>query len=300
MTTTELAQRLVIRSVFDDLSKVDQNGLLVLADVINQANQKYFAAVPECYRQTTGSMLMEAPQSISVTVTNGSSTVSGLPFLTAWRGRTIEIPGDSIQNEITGQGTLLNAYRGDSGTKTALVYSDVVAITDFSVEKINSHPVVRDNRTQLVNAGQYRTTSYRFYDAWFSVGLDRPHGDYPQFYSVDHVGASRADDVLFMLRLDPIPESEFTLNYNFTVRPATVTWSSLKDSPTQLPVDDSLLHRTLLPIAYGLLARTQLWGEGPESAAAALADHNEALVSTSQLPDVLAKPDRRVRTRPGF
>ena len=300
MTTVELAQRLIFRSTHDDLTSLDQGSLLAFADVINRSIQQWFSLCPEAYRQTTGSALLEAVETVAVTATNGSTSLAGTPFTAAHRGKTVVIGDDSQQNEITGLDSLLHAYRGTTGAQSSLVYSDVITFTDYSVERVNTDPVVLDTGLELINTASMRSGAFRGVGTGIRIGKDRDIDDHPRYYKVDHVGASRADDVLFMLRLDPIPTVETTIQFDFTIRPAVVSWQNVKDTPLALPLDDTLIYGQLLPIAEGMLAKTQLWGEGAEAAAMAMGDMGMALSSVTALPDTFAPPNRRIRTKPGY
>lgn len=296
MTTVELAQRLIGKSKISSLDKADSNELLVLADCINQAIQEYFAIVPEAYRITTLSSTHDAPATITANFTNGSNVVSGDPFLDAQRGDTVAIAGDELKyNEITDNGLLLNDFRGATGSHVATVYDDAIALTDFSIERMVSHPRIIDNNTQLTNGKQYRSTSG---SGSSSLG-NRSIGNYPNTYHVDYVGASRVTDALVIIRFNPLPTRAFTVNLEVSVRPIAYDWTNILNSPRNLPVDDSVIHRTLRPMALARLAETDLW-KASESKAAAITAGQRAERHAASLSDSIDKPDRKVRTRKNF
>lgn len=298
MTTVELANRIIGKSTVASLDGAEMDELLCISDAINEAVQEYFSVVPEVYRTTTMSSTHSVPTALTATFTNGSNVVTGSPFTDGQRGDTISIEGDALDfNEITDNGLLLNDYRGTTGSHSSTIYDDAVALTDFSIERLVSDPKILDTSKLLTNAKQHWR---RDGERHLRIGNEREISDYPLYYWLDNVGGSAVTDALSIIRLDPIPKKAFTLNIEILIRPIAYTWENMVNTPLTLPVDDTLIHRTIRPMALGKLAATDLWDGSKGSAANAMAIGNKAIEGAAGLPSEIEKPNRKIYPRRNF
>lgn len=265
MTTVEFAQHLVGYCRFHDAAEASAAEGQELALIMSAATEEWFDLAPSMHQRTTVTSRQEAPETIEVEIQDGASSTVGAPFPVAKRGSTVFIGNDPRPNEITGPSTLLYAYRGDSGTVSAVIYHNCITFPDFLVQRCMTPPeVVRATGqvTQLNLFDSFSRTSRRpTYDAQVggmvaaeaSVSLQR--AEVPTAYWFEAIGGSHQVEVdgVFQIRLWPLATTECQIQLDVAVLPLAYRLADVT-TPRLLPVPDSLAHRTLVPLARALLA----------------------------------------------
>lgn len=273
MTTAELAQHVARLSRVRDVADCDIGDKHEIALVLSSALGEYYTLAPASYRQTAVSRTLPAPETFSLTVHEEDNTVAGSPFTPEQRGCTILIDGDPRPNEIVGFAELLNDYAGLSGTVSATVYYDCLAMLDFSIERVTTDVEILDEQGRAIqltlldgNARSPRMEdAYRYSEQGQegvstrlldvrSIDRRRTH-PHPGYYWLEKIGGSRQTnpDGVFQLRLWPMPTQRLTVNFEAEIFPLPVTIAELADSPRDLPVPDSVAQRTLVPLARALM-----------------------------------------------
>ena len=124
---------------------MDPSQALELLDAINAGLNRYYRYANDKYKRTTATELLLAPVTRSITISADATQTTGSPFLLSERGKSVVIAGDSQFNEIVATNQILRPYQGAGGTVAATIYSDAVAIRNFYVERLATHPPIVDN-----------------------------------------------------------------------------------------------------------------------------------------------------------
>lgn len=272
MTTVELAQHLVGFSRVADLSSATPAQKQAIALVMTRAVGEYFNLAPVCHRRTTLSDYRPAAETVSVTLTSGSVTVTGTPFLARQRGCGILFP-DGMWNEIVGPSTLLHPPSQATGTYSCTVYNDALAFDDFQIDRVVTDPeITTTDGTMFLLApwsatgsrSVYRPTMLDLLAAGDGVPNRRHDGaSWPSHYWTEYIGGSIAasGDAAFQFRFWPAPSQAYHVVFDAEILPDTYRASDVT-SPATLPVPASNAERILVPLACGLLARS--WVFDPE------------------------------------
>lgn len=307
MTTVELGQLLTRNTSVDDLAGCSAQDAMELIRVMNEGMQMFYKLAPTRWSRTGASALILEPTTVSCDVTANSTAVSNAPFTAAMRGCTAKLEGADTFNEIVSTNQLLHAWTGSTGTVTATVYYDAIAITDFTVEKIVNDPVIVETDKRLVRQEQFESEAsvYPFrYGSPGGVGRNvRMTSTYPSFYRVNYVGNSyqaNTGDAVVILMMDPLPLSKFNVRFDIQVRPGSYRIGALTTA-SDIPVDDSLAYSTLLPLCERGLLRSPIWN-GTEMAAKAVDSAGQLAMETTRTLTAkrFARPKRRTRTKTGW
>jgi hypothetical protein len=260
---------------------------LEILDAINGGLQTMHALAPAVSKITSGSIFIEAPITVDLTVTNGSVEVSGYPFTGDQFYRTIRIDGDDIDNQIAGTTTLLHPYTGASGTVSATIYADGVAIVEPYEEMVGDPRILetgrdlRHHKTHLPTWNRKQVTEPRYY--WLEANARNRNSLAPA-----------------VLRFDCLPDRAYRLESQFSLAPAKVSFSDLLAPGVDIPLRAELIEVYLLPIARGIFTSCRLWRD-PATKSQVRADAEAAEAKYKELtPTTLATPSNHVGTPDGF
>lgn len=287
MKAIALANRLA--RDLDEKSVIDlaADTKLEILDAINGALQKIHALSPHHTKITTASLYLDAPLAVSIGVTQGDVEVTGTTFTADQYGRTIRIDGDTIDNQVAGTTSLLHPYTGATGTVSATVYGDAVALPEPYSELVGDPRVLETGR-------DLHHKKIRF------VTWQRRNVCEPRFYWVEPNAANRASSAPAIVRFDTLPDSTYRLTCEAMLAPARVSFSDLLAPGPELSIRQEHVELYLLPIARGLLTSCELWKNRESKPAALRAAETaeakyEVLASTT-----LATPSNEVGTPYGF
>lgn len=270
LTSVELAGYAAEPTRIVDIADAGPRDKRTLASLMSRAIQRFFFLAPPIYRRTTVSETLVPPETFTFNVWEDNNEVSGTPFLQRHRGCTIFVEGDTRPNEVTSENTLLNNYAGDSGERTAILYSDCIPILDFSVERIctvperiseigqssylalldmNGRTVEPDDVAVMPMSGGSHTG---LGDAAFQRNA---RATFPTHCWIEPVGGSQQVelDAVFQMRLWPLPTKTFLLRFDAEIRPFSISISDLT-KPSRLPIDGSLAHQTIIPLVQAMAA----------------------------------------------
>jgi hypothetical protein len=310
MTTTELAQILLMSSRVSDLARATPAEAGRLALIVTQAVQEYFALAPACHRRTTLSASRLAPETVPVTVENGSATVAGSPFLARQRGCSIRFP-DGQWNEITSPSTLLHSATQPSGEYECTVYNDALAFDDFQIDRVMTDPEITTNGgsnwllSPWTPAGARSVSRPTVLDLLLTDEriAHRSHeiNSWPSHYWAEHVGGSIAvaDDALFQFRFWPKPSEPYQVTFDAEILPDTYRINDLT-TPATLPVPDGHAQRILVPLAEGKLARSPLFDPEKGNLSGVMDAYREAQSAATLLPAIFAPNHVAVTTEAGW
>ena len=287
MKAIALANRLVRDLDEKSLSDVSTDTRLEILDAINGALQKMHAVSPDHTKITTASLYLDAAAAVSIGVTQGDTEITGATFTADQYGRTIRITGDSIDNQIAGSSSLLHPYAGATGTVSATIYSDAVALPEPYSELVG--------KPHVLETGNYLTPHKIRFVSWQVRNVCEP-----RFFWMEANAGNRASPAPAIVRFDSLPDRAYRLSVEAMLAPARVAFADLLAPGPEISVRQEHVEIYLLPIARGLLTSSALWKD-KESRAAALKSSETAEAKYETLASTtLATPANEVGTPHGF
>lgn len=276
-----LARDLSEKSLADLTADVKQE----LLDAINGALQRLNALSPHESRIVPVSIPIAAPATVSVGVVNGSYDVTVATFTADQCYRTIRIAGDDVDNAIVGTSTLFHPYSGTTGTVSATIYADAIAIPEPYSELVGN-PLIIETRDELFPGAP---------QSWITKNVARP-----EYYWMDANARNQNPPAPMVLRLDTLPDQAYRLECKAILGSAKVTFSDLLVPGIDVPIRDEHVESYLLPIARGLLSTSGLWRDKETKATAAKAGEVAESRYAMLVPRTFSTPRNIVRTKYGF
>jgi len=304
MTTVELAHRLLKDGSSRDLSLLDAGDALDLVDAMNAGIQKFFNEAPTAYKRTTISERLAAKRTVSLTITQGSNVVGGSPFLDNERGASVIIDSEAFHNEIVDNNQLLHDIVQSSGTASAEIYHDSLAFTDFSIERMISDPEIVHGGGANLNQPRklFPDTEYEsesdLRDSWY-YHFGRQSIGTPRWYRVVYGGMVQNSDVIWILKIYPIPAEALTIKMDVELRPLRYKLAALQ-TPAVLPIQDEIFESILLPACRGEFAKTHLFGGDANRRSLLIAEGSQALGAAGRIQRSIKRPRRKIRTAAGY
>lgn len=287
MKAIALANRLCRDLKEDSVTNLTADARLEILDAINGGLQRMDAVAPFQTKTTTASLYLEAAATVSIGVTLGSTETTGTAFTGDQYGRTIRIAGDDIDNQIAGTASLLHPYAGATGTVSAVIYSDAVALPEPYAELVGDPKILetgRDLTHQKVRCSRWT----------------KKNSAEPRFYWVEANAGNRSPGSPAVIRFDALPDRAYRLEVEVTLAPSRVLFSDLLTPGPELPLRGEHVELYLLPIARGLLASSAMWRDAESKGNA----RDEAKTAEQKYevlaPKTLATPRSSVRTKTGF
>lgn len=229
---------------------------------LNSALQDLFAKGKPWVRTDKRGAVLNAPTTVTIAVTNGSTAGTITGWASWMAGCSIVIDGAAVDNEIrnaSASAVLRYPYSGTTGTKTALVYHDSITMGDDVLEL---HGEIRvDNRTLHLMTGPA---------AFAAIGATEDFG-FPQTiadarigvtaglsigYEVETWSPDGATAPVIRVRLYPAPAQAGFMSYSAMLVPPSVTDIS---SAGTLPIPYQFMESIFLPIATKKLRTCPFW-----------------------------------------
>jgi hypothetical protein len=229
----------------------------------NEAQGRMFKLNPSLFKREAGATV-RAVETGTVTVTNGSVTVSATTLTGALAGNTILIEGQTAYNTIRLEGAtkkLVLPYTGTTGVHTAVLYGDAVLL-DAGLSRPVGPVWLADIRELTPLAGK---PAFIGRDRHQNLGTDwnmRPYrvARFPQSRTVGQPECYFADvhtleagtGAQVRLFLTPLPDQEYGLRFDAFVRPTLITVADLgtegTDPGRNFAIPDAADHEMLLPL----------------------------------------------------
>lgn len=239
---TRLARDLDVPSVAEIPVDVRQE----IADAINAAAQTLHALAPSHSKVVPSSIALAAPETIELTVENGSNEITGYDFASDQYYMTLRISGDDIDNQPIGVNQLLHPYGGTSGTVSAIFYADAVQMPETFDEIVSNELRLLETGTLVFAVS--RSLKYR----------DRKIGR-PEFFNVEANAANQNPVAPAVIRFDQLPDKLYRLEGMFSMAPIRVKVADLIAPGADIPLREDHIESYLLPIARGNLTTCRLW-----------------------------------------
>ena len=266
MNITEAAARLLSnfspeeRSIPDAVTYPGRNAAVQAA--LNSALQDLFAKGKPWVRTDKRGAVINAPTTVTIAVTNGSTAGTITGWASWMAGCSIVIDGAAVDNEIRNASAsvvLRYPYSGTTGTKTAIVYHDSITV---GTDVLELHAEVKvDNRTVHLMTGSKAfasigaTEDFGFpqtvEDARIGVTVGLPIG-----YEVETWSADGTTAPVIRVRLYPAPAQAGFMSYSAMLLPPIVSDIASTDT---LPIPYQFMESIFLPIATKKLRTCSFW-----------------------------------------
>jgi hypothetical protein len=250
-------------------NSVTDGDIADVAMIMTQAYQIIWALAPGEQKRIQGSGVLHAPTSVTLSVTNGSTSISSVATWASWmEGCTIRINGDSQDNEILSSTALSRPYVGSTGSVSATVYGDCITV-DGSIENVISpmtvgnqyHVTETQSRADFARLGLWKVQPNAPYSLSFWAFGEKPLGTYPNVFFVEGFYDSSLDYVKRRIRFSPMPVGQLPVAYTANSSPPRVTSDDIlsgsysNDPGAKIPMLNANVESVFLPIAMQLLTR---------------------------------------------
>lgn len=250
MTSVELAIRLVRDLDVENLTLLSSDGRLDLVTAINSALQRHHGLSPDHLKITQASVRLNAPETITIGVTNGSANFTGWTPTQDQLYASLRIDGDTnLDHRAVSETELLDEYLGLTGTQSATLYYDVVNFYQ-PIEAMASQP-------RLDVDGRFLTHN-QDHPMWTGSDQNRKTIGRPHYYKIEKNAVNNGSEVMFSLRVDNLPDQDYRLRMDVRMAPTKIAFDDLV-TPVDLPIRDDQVESVLLPIARNELTISELW-----------------------------------------
>lgn len=287
MTVFSLIQRLVRDLVQTDTSKLTAEERQTITDCVNASLQRFHDLAPDHSKVTSISLLLGAPRVVTIGVTKNSVQFTGYVATDTDMYCTIRVNGDSIDNQIVGNDTLLMPYAGETGTVQATIYGDAVALPQ-EYSSIASNPIYADTRQEM-SQGNFSSKNRLLYQ--MAVGepmrwMIEPNGQHGDFRAV--------------FRTDTLPHRDIRLVATARMAPPRIAFIDTMTTDTLVPIRSEHIEAYLIPAIRGMLAETTLWKSADTRSIAATRGEEAMMRYELMIPKQLTTPSNLVGTPFGF
>ena len=293
MKTIALAQRLLRDLKEKDLAGLSADARLELVDAINGGLQVLHSHAPPHAKIIKAAIVLNAPTTLQVNVTKGSTELTGFTPDPEDTYCTIRIDGDAADNQIDTDGSLFLPYSGETGTANATIYHDATMLPE-PTEEIIDDPENVDTGELLI---QDQMQSFR---GSSTCRLRKMRVGQPVRWWTEGNAANQASPVPSVFRVDTLPDSLVRLSLQISMGPQRVTFADILNGDAVIPLRSEQIESYLLPIARGILSSSSLW-RNPEERSSAEKKAERAEASYAVLrPSTIATPSNRVHTPANF
>lgn len=311
MNTLQLAQRLARLMTQPDLGTMPMQATLDVLDAMNSGLQESWRLLPATYRTQTLSATLKAPETIATTVSSRYSTaMTGTPFDASMIGCTVRV-NDAVQdNRITGAGSILDPFLGQTLSGQSQVYHDGLQIYDNIARIVGDPRIYRVDGTwyPLQRAEAFRRGGIRF--AWYEAyPIPYPTGfnqlrpiNRPMIYTLESEGITNLTASEFFMSFYPMPDTDYTVRYEAEMGPPTLTLQSITapTSAVDIPMKASLAASCLVPICEEYLLRSPAFGDRKALSPVIQAAAQRARETLLNRAGDIALPNNDLGTPPGY
>jgi hypothetical protein len=290
MNAAAFANRLTRDLSVKSLTELTADARQELCDAINAAIQRLHDLAPHHSKTGVAAITIDAPQTVTISVTAGSMDFTGVVFPESSYYRTIRISGDEIDNQLSGETTLTHPYAGETGTVQAVVYSDVVPLPD-DIAEIVSDP-------QIMETGDFVRALSR--NPWGS-GEARRAITRPEYYWMEPNSRNINPPLSsVVMRLNSLPDKAYRMECLAVMAPLRIAFTDLLTPHAGIPIRPEHVEAYLYPVARALLTESSLWADKETVSRIAAKGEEAERRYVLAVPQYPATPNHRVRTRRGF
>lgn len=255
MKTMALASRLMRDLKESSLAQLTAESRLELLDAVNGSLQELHDLAPPHSKIRDHAFFVHAPLELTLTVTQGSTTVSGDPIPESRSHCTIRLEGDAVDNQVRGTDTLFHPYAGPSGVVRAMVYYDAIAVPESIDEVVEDHLFILETRERVAKDSSRRG------ETWItgripgrSKRVARPHNWWMESDARNSNPAAPA-----LIRLDTLPDASYRMQARVSLAPGRITFVDMITDTASVPMRPQHVESYLLPLARARLTTSSMW-----------------------------------------
>lgn len=291
MNTIAFSRLLARDLIVEDRASLPADAALDVVAAINAGLSQFFAKAPSRLKRTTISATLRAAETLAVVFTaQYSRTITTPAFNSDMRGCTVQFGTTPLLNEVVNENTVLDEYLSPTLSAQATVYHDVVPLEDV-VERATSsvrlygvttfEPKILHRDDQLHDRKHYQ---------WMA-------GE-PCYYTIDPVGSSQGSEPETLLRVWPMPTTDYVVRFEAEISAKRIEFSHLINA-IELPLADTLVEDILLPLCSDHLTKSPFWKD-KTIIAKTREDAALAVGKISLIANDYAMPCNQVGTQNGF
>lgn len=248
MTSLQLAQRVIsFTNLPNDPISIPADQAATLIGAINAGFAKYYFSAPSGRKTTPVTSFQLAPVSVSVGLTQGSRTVTGLTLDNDIDriGDTMEVGGRKCPLGIGS--SLRDPWSLASGTYTGLLYDDAIPLW-APIRRIEGSIIWdEDHRLTYLSEAPVRQDTLTYYR---QSGL-------PAYYTIEYLGDTIGGGARALVRVIPLPTKASSIRFSASLEPQQLALGDLQ-LPIGIYMPSSDIEAFLIPIIVGELAMTPL------------------------------------------
>jgi hypothetical protein len=299
MNSIQLAQRLARNLAVEDVFNLEDQAALDVLAAMNAGIGTFYREMPGIYKRTTLSCTLRSPRTLSV-VFNAkySNRVADDSFETRDMGCTIRFNNGAADSIVTASNAVLDDYLMDALSTDATIYSDVVPLQDviervigavrlYSATKSEPTPLIRDERLRGGRARRWMPSLapdeivYPF-DAAYLSEIGRP-----RYYYLDPVGSSQGGEPEFLLRVAPMPDTDYTVRMEAELSTERIVFADLKTARA-IYVADAYIEDILVPLCEAELVTSKFWRDARQQTAVVTRAQNVLANKMPKIPTDVA------------
>ena len=242
MTTTDVAQRLLRYTKYNDLANVPVDDAIDLLEAISTGIRDWCMLSPTDFtRRTISGTLKKSATLAGCVFKEGSREFTPAANLNNFIGATCKIGSESNYNRIVEHGKLLHEAE-TSGSLTLTYWKDVVDIGRAA--KVITDPLIRGKRLRMwKDSDRDRRTDQGRY--W---GVTDPTIGEPKRYWVETEDSASNAPPRFLVRVWPLPSTDTQVSFDVQINAPRYSPTSLQN-PEHIPVPDDYCEAMVIPLA---------------------------------------------------
>lgn len=280
MNSVQLAQRLARNLNVPDIFDLEAEPALDVLAAINAGLQSFYRELPGIYKRATISQTVRAPRTLSVTFKAKYSNVCSVtgsgddPFSSNETGCTIRYDTSAADSIIESATSVLDGYINDTLITGATIYYDAIPIQDviervigavrlYSASRAEPTPLIRDERLRGGRVRRFMASvdpdEISFpYDSAYLSEIGRP-----RYYYLDPAGESRGGDPEFLLRVSPMPDTDYTVRMEAELSTERIVFNDLATARA-IYVADAYVDDLLVPLCEAELVTSKFWANADQ------------------------------------
>jgi hypothetical protein len=258
MNTLQLARAAARHLGVPDPADLGGDALLDVLAACNSGLQQFYREAPPLLKRSTISTVFRAPLPVTLNFSaKYDNHLEDEPFDLAWLGCGLRIAGQSPDNEITGESTVLDSWLGDSLTTTGLILFDSVSIPG-SIERLTSPPRLYYGSNRPLELRPERDGLIRNRRELTLLSPAQP-----THYAVDSLGVVLGGQTASLLRIHPAPTQDCTVRFEVELAAITLNARHIAN-PIEIPILNHYADELLVPLVEAALIISPLW-RNPET-----------------------------------
>jgi hypothetical protein len=278
------------------LAQLTAESRLEILDAVNGSLQELHDLAPPHSKIRDHAFYAHGPMTITLNVTQGSTTVGGDAIPADRRHCTIRLYGDAVDNQVRGSTELFHPYAGPTGTVSATVYSDALAVPELIDEVIDDHLWLLETRERVTKDSSRRGET-------FITGRIPGRAKRiarPQNWWMESDARNANPESPALIRLDTLPDSSYRMQARVSLAPGRISFVDMLTDVASVPMRPQHVESYLLPLVRARMTTSSMWRD-PEIKKSVEDKASEAKAAYANLiPQTISTQANRVGTPFGF